>query len=596
MPGKKYYFWRQRRNQKLLWPTVVFILCWTIIVFRLVHLQLIMGNYYLNRADRNRIHFSFITPPRGEILDRRGIQLAGSRPNYSLYITVEGLKGAHAEDTASVLEEITSRSKKDTLRRLASLKGSRKGAAVLFPHLSRDEIISIEENSHRLGWVFIQKNPIRKYTLGEGLSHFIGYVGEINRQELEEKRKFGYRLKDIIGKTGIEKEHDLHLKGRPGYRKTEVGVDGSYRKVLQEVSPQIGDHIVTTIDMRLQKSAASAMEGQRGAVAAMDPYSGDLLIWFSTPGFDPHEFTVTLPLRRARDLLEDPLSPLFDRVLKGRFSPGSVFKTVVALAALENEFNPGELQVECRGSMLIGYDRRVFRCWKEEGHGKVGLKEAIADSCNIFFYRLGAETGAEKILETARKMGMGERVQKIFPGESKGLLPWPEWKRERFKEIWYPGDTANLSIGQGYILVTPMQLLRLTSIIGSGGRALEPRAVKMVVSGNESGDVEVFPSSRERTLFNPENIGIIREAMLESVEYGTGSSMKYYGVNASVAGKTGTAENPLGPDHSWFISFAPYENPEIAMVVLVEHGGSGAAAALPVAARILREKFSLPRG
>ncbi len=591
MPGKKYYFWRHYAGKKLLWPVIVLSVFSLIIFLRLVQLQLVQGSYYLNRADRNRIHYSYIRAPRGEILDRRGEVLAGNRPNYSLYVSLEGLTDAHKKEIARILQELTARSVEDTMQRFASIERGREGSAVLFRHLSRDEIITIEENHHRLPRVFIQTNPIRKYPQGESISHFTGYIGEINPSELQRMMRYGYRMGDIIGKTGIEKEFEHYLMGRRGYRKIEVGVIGRHRKILEEVEPQIGSHIVTTIDARLQRTAAEAMGENHGAVIAMDPGTGEILVWLSSPGFNPEEFTVALEPARARDLFADPMNPLFDRVIKGQFSPGSVFKSVVAMAALESDPASSEIEYNCTGSIEIGFDRRVFRCWKEGGHGRVDMKQAIAESCNVYFYQTGLRVGHDKIVNMSRRAGLGARVQKLLSGEMPGLIPSSSWKERTVREIWYPGDTANLSIGQGYILVTPVQLLRLTSLIACEGRYREPYGVRMIVSGDGK-EVKKFDSpATQKAEINPEDVLFVKNALREAVQYGTGASIRFYGVGAETGGKTGTSQNPFGDDHGWFTAFAPVDNPQIAIVVLVEHGGTGSVSALPVAAAVLREKF-----
>ncbi|MGM0567996.1 MAG: penicillin-binding transpeptidase domain-containing protein, partial [Elusimicrobiota bacterium] len=444
MPSKKFYFWRQYGGRKQLWPSVVLISLWLIMFTRLVHLQIIRGSYYLNRAERNRTHYSYVQAPRGNIYDRRGELIAGNRPNYSLYVSIEGLRAEQAREIAFKLDELTGRGRENILRRLAELRGKRGVSNILFRHLSREEIILIEENHHDIPRVFIQINPIRKYPFSEGLSHFLGYVGEISAGELRAKKKYAYMLKDIIGKTGIEAEYDLELRGQRGYRIMEVSVDGSHRKVLDEKKPVQGKHLVTTIDASLQEAAFKAMGDDRGAVVAMNPKTGEVLTWLSTPGFDPQEFTVTFSRERVRDLFENPLNPLFDRTIKGQFSPGSIFKTVIALASLKEDPDSFETEYTCRGKIEIGFDRREFKCWKEEGHGSVDMTEALAQSCNIYFYLTGLKTGHENILEMARQVGLGKKVQDILPGEKSGLLPSRDWKRKRFGEILYPGDTANL--------------------------------------------------------------------------------------------------------------------------------------------------------
>ncbi|MEA3507157.1 MAG: penicillin-binding transpeptidase domain-containing protein, partial [Elusimicrobiota bacterium] len=342
------------------------------------------------------------------------------------------------------------------------------------------------------------------------------------------------------------------------------------------------------IDWELQQAAYDMMGDRAGAVLAINPQTGEILTWLSKPGYNPEDFTLPVSPLQAETIFNDPLHPLFDRNIQGEYSPGSLFKIVTALAALESGKASADTEYECNGFIRIGYDRKIYRCWKNRKHGILDLKGAITNSCNVYFYQLGMATGGKNISDMAFKMGFGSKSQDIFSYENTGLIPTAEWKSEKFKQIWYPGDNANLAIGQGYVAVNPLQLLKSFSAVAAGGKVYAPRLVKMILS--PAGEIirKTEPVLEKKLDISEENLAFVRDSLREVAESGTA---KYLNLDLDIAAKTGTAENPHGEDHAWFAAFAPVEDPQIAIVVLVEHGGYGSVSALPVAREMLKVKF-----
>jgi penicillin-binding protein 2 len=588
LPGKKYYFWRNLPVRKFRVLKIWIILFLSIFFFRLFHIQILKGNYYWKKAEENRIQYFYIPAPRGRIFDRNGTELAGNQPGYSLYVALRGLNNALKDKIAIKISEIINFPKEKVLERFKSKDILPFEVIRLMSHLSRDEIAKIEENMHHLPQTSIQIEPLRKYPLGTNGAHLLGYIGEINKLELSKLKKYGYKLKDKIGKSGIEKVYDRQLRGYEGYQEIEVEVSGNHCGIVKSCNPKIGNDLLLTIDWKLQQAAKKAMGDRAGAVVAMNPKSGEILVWLSQPGFNPQHFTLPLTQDRAKEIFQNPEHPLFDRIIKGQYAPGSIFKLITAMTALESDDENINREYVCNRSITVGYDRKVFRCWKNKKHGKLSLIEAIANSCNVYFYQLGMDMGVENMYKTAKKMGFGEISQNIFEGESKGLIPNSKWKKTQFNRGWYPGDNANMSVGQGYVLVSPMQLLKMISTIATNGEMYVPHFVKMIVSPERKIIKKNKPRIEKHADISEFTFEKIKEGMRGVTEYGTA---QFLNIPLEVAGKTGTAEAPGGKDNAWFACFAPIDDPQIAIVVLVENGGYGSVAAMPVAREILKEKF-----
>ncbi len=558
---------------------------------RLFQLQVIKGDYYWKSAERNRIQYYHIPAPRGRIFDRNGTKLVGNQPRYSLYVALHGLSNEEKDNISAKICELTGYHKNDILKKFKTKDILPFKVIKLISHLDQDKIAKIEENSHNLQQTSIQVEPRRKYPFGKNGSHMLGYIGKINKKNFNKMKKYGYKLKDKIGKCGIERVYDKLLRGRDGLQEVEVGVTGSHKRIINTQLPAIGNDLLLTIDWDLQKIAKDTLGDRAGAVIAMDPSTGEILVWLSQPGINPEDFTIPLSEDKAREIFHDPKHPLFDRVIQGQYAPGSLFKLITSLAALEDNVLNIEKEFTCNASIMIGYDRRVFRCWKNKKHGKIKLQDAIANSCNVYFYQLGMYVGMDKIYKVAKKMNLGEYSQDIFDKEKKGLIPNNKWKRQHIGAGWYPGDTANMSVGQGYVLVNPMQLLKMISAIAMEGKMYSPYILKMVIDSNRNIIEKNIPRLEKDINISSDIFRYIKEGMRRVTEYGTA---QFLNLPLEIASKSGTAENPSGDDHAWFACFAPINKPRIAIVVLVENGGYGSVAAMPVAREILREKFLNP--
>ena len=433
------------------------------------------------------------------------------------------------------------------------------------------------------------------------MAHILGYVGEISNAELEKDSYSEYKSGDIVGKYGIERCLDEYLRGESGGEQVEVNVDGRRLKVLGRVASVPGYNIALTIDAGLQKVSRDAFTGQEGIAIVMDPRDGSILAMVSKPSFDPNLFNRGISEDDWNKLSSDPMSPLQNKAISGQYPPGSTYKLIVAAAALQEGLITTDKKFSCDGTYRMG--NRVFRCWKKKGHGAVDLHRAIVESCDVYFYNLGELLGVNKLAEYAREFGLGSKSGVILPGEKGGLVPTKEWKLRRVKEPWQKGETTSLAIGQGFVLVTPLQLLNAYCAVANGGSLYKPRIVKEIVTAK--GEViKEFPPEKKATLaISKENIDTLRYALWGVVNEDRGTGRVLRRKERDVSGKTGTAQVIKMPedgedvdkeeipykfrDHALFVCFAPYDNPEIAVAVIVEHGGHGGSVAAPVARKII---------
>jgi penicillin-binding protein 2 len=460
---------------------------------------------------------------------------------------------------------------------------------LLAEDVPRSEVFCLAEEKVNLPGVNIEVQPKRHYLHNNFASHLLGHLGEIGPKELRALYGAGYKLGDIIGKSGVEKIYDNSLRGRSGGRQVEMDARGRQLRIISSVLPEEGNSIILTIDERIQKLCEDSLNGKAGAICAINPANGEVLALVSKPDFDPNLFTERLPLSRTQELFTDPGFPMFDRVIQSQYAPGSLFKIITAIAGLEEGVITVDETLDCRGSLQIG--NREFKCWKERGHGRLDIVQAIAQSCDVFFYQLGLRVGGDKLAKYARMLGLAKEIGISLPSEAKGLVPDSTWKKINFGEQWYSGDTANMSIGQGYLEVSPIQMASLISIIANGGVIYEPLIVKKIIDGQGNVIKTFLPKVMLKPKISPETLSIVRRGLREAVLSGTSQVLKFK--RLSVAGKTGTAQNPQGEDHAWFICYAPEEDPIIALAVLVEHGGHGASASAPLARQILNGIFTL---
>lgn len=501
-----------------------------------------------------------IKAPRGVMYDRRGKVMVDNTLAFGVFIV--------PQEVSDLDEEI---------RRLAKILGvsesllkrnyNRNYQAPFAPcevmrSVSKREAILIEESSLDMPGVLVKEFPLRRHAAKEAFAHVAGYVAEINKFELETLKSYGYNVKDMIGKDGVEKIADATLRGKNGGMQVQVDNRGRQVKVISFKKAEKGKDITLTIDAGLQDFVWNAMKGKKGAAVFMDSSSGEILAMVSSPSYDA--------TGSVADLLDDGDFPLLNRAIMGQYPPGSLFKVVVALAGLETgKITPATTFV-CNGRLNVGNGR--FHCWNRDGHGPMDLKKAIAQSCNIFFYNTGLLLGVDEISDYAKRLGFGKKTGIDIFGEIEGFVPTRQWKKIERGEEWYAGDTANFSIGQGYLLVTPLQVARMMACVANNGDLVEPHVLKK-------------DSKTKRAIkIRQENLRIVREALLGVVEGERGTGFRAWSSAVSIAGKTGTSQ-PGGSrkTHAWFSGFAPAKEPEISFVVFLEHGGSGGDVAAVIA-------------
>ncbi len=583
----------------------VFLLFLLVLLAKAFYLQVVKGEYYADKARSNMLRRYLVRAPRGRIFDRKGRPLALNRPSFNLYV-VPGDVGK--KTMPELLKHLSRYLEIDAVKVREKLVRARENKRMWTPvlvkrDLSQKELALVEERDWLFPGAIVIPEGKRYYPNGILASHVLGYVGEVNEKEL---RKGDYYPGDMVGRSGVEKEYEDVLRGIPGWEKWEVDATGKKRRLLDTSRPVPGDDVYLTIDLDLQKKAQELLKGKQGCIVAMDPQTGEILAMASAPEFDPNLFARGISAKDWRRLVKDKTHPLQNRCIQGLYPAGSVFKIVVALAGLETgRITPGK-EFFCGGGYPFG--GRVYRCWKKGGHGYVNLKRAIVESCDVYFYNLGHELGVDTIHKYGALLGLGKKTGVDLPHEKGGLLPSSRWKKRALGQIWFPGETLSLAIGQGYLQVTPLQLDLMLSQVVNGGRSIRPHLLYKVVKGR---DVEVWKGNSGRKLpFKGWVLAFIKKALEGVVEdpHGTGRAARIPGV--AVGGKTGTAQvvgmaqdqdpkeklPPHWREHAWFVAFAPVRNPQIAVAVLVEHGGHGGSAAAPLAREMIKAYLGVGEG
>ncbi len=582
-----------------------------ILLLRAWHLQVVHGAFYRDLSENNRLRTVPIPAERGLIFDRDGNLLVNSLPAFNLYVVPVDMGGGRGagggRDEGGSDEGGSDAARQRVLSRLARKlaidpveigERIKKSSDPYSPlkikeGLSITEVVRTEADRLDLPGVKIESEPRRNSVFGSFASHLVGYVAEVSPEDLAIYP--GVEKGEMVGKFGIEKSYDAHLRGTTGFKSIEVDALGHERRVVKIAQPVHGRALRLTIDARVQKAAEEALGASAGAIVAIDPNSGELLAMASHPAFDPNLFSGGLSVQQWEALVEDPLDPLTNRAIAGQYPPGSTFKIVVSTAALETgTIDPGQ-EVFCRGSFPFG--RRLFRDWKKRGHGPIGMHQAIVESCDVYFYQLGNRLGIDTIARFAALYGLGKETGIELASEKPGLVPSSGWKLASRHEPWFPGDTISVAIGQGYVTVTPLQLATMISAVATG-RIPRPHAV-MAVEDDQAGRMKERVVEAGKPLeVSAKTLAFLRESLRGAVyePHGTGSAARSEIV--TIGGKTGTAQvvsagSPSGrrggenADHAWFVAFAPVEEPRIAVTVLVEHGGHGGAIAAPLARKVI---------
>ncbi|VAW41238.1 Peptidoglycan D,D-transpeptidase MrdA [hydrothermal vent metagenome] len=592
-------------KKRALSSAVVLIFFFAVLVSRLWYLQIQQGDKYRQLADSNRVRYVEVVPPRGNIFDRKGRAIVTNRPSFNVVMSREnrGINDELLKKMASILGEDVS----VLLERIRKMAGTPGHIPIrLAEDIDWDKVAFIENNRLELPGIRIEVVPRRIYHYGNLASHVIGYLGEINERELKASAAGVYRGGDLVGKMGLERLLEKDLRGEKGREYMEVNSLGFEQKYLKGIEPLPGDDLKLTINMDLQRVAEDTMAAQdkAGAVVAVEVNSGRLLVAASSPALKLDEFVGGISYKAWQAMLDNSRHPLVNKVVQGQYPPGSTYKLVTALAGLASGVITPDTVFYCPGYYRLG--NRTFHCWKHAGHGAVNLIQALAQSCDVYFYHVGQLLGVDRLALYAEKLGFGRKTGVEMQGEKSGLVPTAAWKMRRYNRPWQEGETLTVAIGQGFDLVTPLQLCMMTATIANGGTLYKPGLVESIRDPSGRLVKQFEPHISGRLTGQSANLKIIREGMIEAVNsrHGTGRAARLKGI--TVAGKTGTAQvvrlrqfkhmrEEDVPykyrDHAWFTCFAPAENPEIAVTVLVEHGMHGGSAAAPVARAVLQAYF-----
>ena len=570
-----------------------------VLAARMYYLQVIESEQYKLLSDKNRIQMRLLSPPRGRVLDRRGIELANNQQNYRVVLIAE-----RTEDVGKTLDALAKIIQIDSYERAKVLRAVKRRRSfvpvTVAENLSWEDFARVNVFAPDLAGIQPNIGESRAYPFGSTLAHVIGYVGAVSAKDLTGDPLLelpGFR----VGKSGVERSRETLLRGKAGVSRVEVNAYGRVIRELNRREGQPGGEIRLSVDAELQSYTMGLLADESASAVVMDVHSGDILTLASTPGFDPQGFNIGLTQQAWADLTTDPRNPLLNKAIAGQYPPGSTFKMIVAMAALDAGMISQDQKVFCEGHVELGNQR--FHCWKRNGHGRVSMVKAIEQSCDIYFYEIAKRVGIDGITETARKFGLGSATGIEIPAESKGLMPTRAWKLARTGEAWQQGETLVAGIGQGFVLATPIQLAVMTARIANGGFAVKPRLIL------REGENPGVPAQKlERLTVGRTSLELVAEGMrrVSNQPAGTAFRARVRDPEMALAGKTGTSQvrrisraereirvlrNEELPwearDHALFVAFAPVKAPRYAISVVVEHGGSGSRAAAPLARDIL---------
>ncbi len=556
-----------------------------VLLLRLWYRQILEGDRYFALSTNNRLRVRPVEAPRGFILDRNGEILVENRPTFDLFATLEDL--TNPREVAATLAEILGAPAGEVEARLREGRERPYQPLLLRKDVDERTMVAVEERKPDLPGISLRVRPIRAYPSGGTAANLLGYVSEVNDAQLQREEFQDFRPGENLGQAGVERRFDAFIRGIDGGEQVEVDARGRALRLVSRIEPRSGSNIFLTIDKRIQEAAEAAFAGKKGTVVAMNPTTGEILAMVSRPSYDPNLFAQRISGEEWQKIATDPSHPLQNRAFQAQYPPGSVFKLMVAIAGLESGALRPDTKFSCPGHFYLG--NMKFDDWKKGGHGTLDLRGAIVNSCNVYFYQAGLRVGIEEITRVSRAFGLGEPPGLGLGDEVKGNLPAPQ-PRRRGVPGWSAGNTVVASIGQGLVVTSPMQLLIMVSAIANGGTIYRPWVVRKVTA--LSGEVleEYEPEATRQVSVKPETLTFIRQAMLGVVNEGTGARAKVPGI--PIGGKTGTAQvvkkgegkgHAELKDHGWFVSFAPVDNPQIAVVVLVENGGFGGQVAAPVA-------------
>lgn len=573
-----------------------------VLVIRLFYLQVLEGKEYRRLSENQCIRLQTIDSSRGLIFDRNGKLLVDNRPSFDVAIVLKDAKPV--EDTIAKLSRYINVPEEELMSKIEGKRVSSYKPILLKRDIGRDVLGIIEVHKFDLPGIVLNIRQKRQYIYKQSGAHLIGYIGEINASELKKKKHLKYRAGDFIGKFGAEKAFESFLRGKRGGRQVEVDARGRVVKILKTVDAEPGENIYLTIDQTLQKKAESLIEGVAGAVVAMEPTTGRILVMASSPSFDPNAFANGMSHKEWHSLISNPFRPMENKATQGEYPPGSTYKVITAIAGLEEGVINRHTTVYCPG--YYEYGDRIFRCWKKTGHGYCNVVKALAESCDVYFYQIGQKLGVDQLAGYAKACGLGKPAGIEFEHESKGLVPTSAWKKQRTGISWRRGETLSVAIGQGANLATCLQIAVLFSAVANGGTLYKPLILKTAetegTAPSESGTViGTLPASKK-------TLDIVRKGLQEVVT-GTGGTARIARIEGiQISGKTGTSQvisrkkndtgrkrdrSPHLKAHAWFASYAEADDSRIAVAVIVEHGEHGSGTAAPIAREITKTFFSL---
>jgi len=572
------------------------LIAFGMIAARLFYLQIILGDYYYNLSKNNCVRMQRVNPVRGLIFDRSGKLLVENRPSFDLTMIPSDAKPVD-ETIKKLLHYIPEFA--DEIKEIIQPKKIGYGykPVLLKRDIGRDALASISAHQFDLPGIVIEANARRDYIHRGLAAHLIGYLGEINVDEINKNIYPDKKSGDLIGRFGVEKVCDKYLSGVPGGRIVQVNANGQIVEVLDTVDPEPGHNIFLTIDYDLQHTTETLLQNQVGVAIAMDPGNGEILAIANSPTFDQNDFIGGISTDKWKELMSNPDRPMLNRAIQGEYPPASTYKVVTAMAALGEGIIDRNTTFFCPGS--YNYGNRDYGCWKKFGHGSMDIVNALAQSCDVFFYSCGRKLGVDRLARYASNCGLGVQTGIQLDNEADGLIPTAEWKKKRIGTPWQGGENLSIAIGQGYNLVTPMQLLVLFSAVANGGTEYKPEIVKSVSTVEGDAVITGTPEVRGTLPVSRQSLELIREGLLQAVNHPQGTARGYvYDSRIHISGKTGTAQvvsrrlekegtNKGGghslKSHAWFVGYAPSENPKIVVCVLIEHGEHGSSGAGPVA-------------
>ncbi|TWH48216.1 penicillin-binding protein 2 [Sporomusa sp. KB1] len=590
----------KRSNGRLDILSLIIVFIFMTLVIRLGYLQMAQGQYYDRLADGNRIRLIPIMSPRGVFYDRNGVMLVSNRPGFT--VSVLAISGPVSDEVIAKLAGILGMNAAEIKGKLAQHTGAFEPIRVK-TDVGPDIVTKIEERRSELPGVVIEIQPLRNYVNNELGAHIFGYVSEINDVELENRKANGYKSGDIVGKFGLEKLYDKEIRGVDGGNQVEVDVNGRPVQVIGKKDPVPGHNLVLTIDYRIQKAAETAIDEQlvylqtktefakakAAAAVVLNPKTGEILAMVSRPAFNPNLFNGGISSKEWNLLNENPYHPMDNKAISGEYPPGSTFKIITGAAALElGKVTPEEKILDAGTHWIIPKGNAGG-----EALGWINFREALSKSDNVYFYEMGNRLGIDNLEKYARLFGLGEVTGINLPGEAEGLVANRRYKEKVYGEDWYLSETFDAAIGQGFQLATPLQMAMVMGEIANGGHRYKPNLVSKITGSNGEVIKTFSPEEVGNVTISGQTLNLIRESLREVAQEGGTAASTFQDFPISIAGKTGTAENPHGKDHGWFVAYGPYEDPRVAVAVIVEQGGYGTSSAAPIAKKILEAAFNI---